>query len=221
MADTLFTKLQQTTKLIRKVALRPGQVVQYHDPNTGMLRERTEPLAACGALTFEIHNLTGDEALVADAKITAVPPPIYQKQESPSGRGDVEVLVGHDDQSPVYLKELRKQQPTKDAVICLYGCPALMESTPGETVDQKAEALIKNLPGGLVGWLADQIDTLQMLTAVGEEEVARFLSNGSKGRSASSSSTRSQTHGKNNSKKKRTARTSPTKKPKSPKHGDI
>lgn len=213
MAATLFTKLQQTTRIIRKVALRPGQTIQYLDETTGLLRERTEPLAAYEALTFEIHNLTTEEALKADAQIKAVPPPIFQKQESPGGRGDVDALVGYDDQSPAYLNELRQQQPMKDAMICLYGCPALMESTPGETIDAKAEALIKNLPGGLIGWLADKIDTLQMLTAVGEEEVARFLSEGSTERNASNSSTRSQTSGKGNSKKKPTGRTSTLKKP--------
>lgn len=214
MAETLFTKLQQTTRLIRKVALRPGQVVQYFDSSTGKLRERTEPLAACEALTFEIHNLTTEEALKADAQITVVPPPILQKQESPSGRGDVDALVGYDDQNPEYLNKLRQQQPTKDAFICLYGCPDLMASTPGESIEAKAEALIKNLPGGLIGWLADKIDTLQMLTAVGEEEVARFLSEGSTEASASDSTNRSQTNGRKRSKKKQTARISPTKKPK-------
>ncbi len=212
MSETLYDSLKQTGRMLRKVALQPGQRVQSLDPSTGMIVERTEPLISAKPIVFEIHNLTGEEALLADSMITATPPAILQKQESPSGRGDVEALVGYDDQHPGYLAELRKEQPKKDALICLFGCPALMESTPGSDNEQKVKNLIDNLPGGLIGWLADQIDNLQVLTAVGNEAVTRFLSAGSVEASASNSTKRSRTNGKAKSTSKRTAKTSSSKK---------
>ncbi len=212
MSDNLFDKLQQTTRVIRKVALRPGETIEELNPATGKIMERDVPIMSMEPVTFEIHSITTEEAQTADEFITAIPEPIIQRQESPSGKGDVDALVGYDDQHPKYLADLRKQVPMKNAAMCLFGCPALMSSTPGGNLEEKARKLVSSLPGGMIDWLADRIDRLKIFTAVGEEAVSRFLSQGSGEQSASSSNTRSRTNGSGKSGKKPTARTSTTKK---------
>ena len=212
MSDTLFAQLEGMCRLKRPVILQPGQKTEYFDTATGKMQERTDPMIGTQPIRFEITNITANEAIEAEEMITAAPPVITQEQPSPTRIGTVIAEVGRDYDHPAYLAQLRKEQPMKEAAICLFGCPALRESTPGNTVREKAEALVSRVPGALLGWLSEQINTLAALAAVGEKEVQDFLALGSGGvPSSADTSARSRTAGSGKSSKDSTAPTSSSK----------
>lgn len=135
-----------------------------------------------------------------------------REEPSPNGIGTVEVQVGYDYEHPEYLRRVQEQRPLRDAAVCLFGCPALMETTPGADITAKVSSLVNKLPSGLLEWIAEKINTLAALTAVGEEEVAAFFSNGSEDSPSSPNSTdRSRTNGKRKPSNGKTERTSTTK----------
>lgn len=207
--ENLFAQLEGMARIKRPVVLQPGQGVDYFDPESGKIKTRTVPMVGVEPIRFEINNITADEALEAEAMITAEAPKIIQEQPSPTRVGTVMAEVGRDYEDGAYLKALREQQPLKQAMVCLFGCEALRTTTPGNTLKEKAESLVKRIPGGLLGWLSEQIDTLAALTAVGEDEVASFLASVSADTPASRSSKgASKTGGSRKSSTGKKARTS-------------
>lgn len=210
--SNLFQELYGMCRQTRPIILQPGQKTSIQDPKTGRIRSETLPLAAAKPIRFEIHNLTPNEMILADGFITARPPAKIQEEPNPRGVGLVQVHVGYDEENPDYLAERQKQSYMRDAVVCLCGCPALKSTTPGDDIPAKARELVASMPAALLGWLANEIDTLTVITAVGEEEVESFLAAGSTEETSSPDSAgRSQTKGKGGSSKGSTGRTGTTK----------
>jgi hypothetical protein len=212
LAVNLFESLQQVRRLRRRVVLQPGQKTDIQDPATGRIVTQTHPMVGAEPIIFEIQNVTANEIIEADGMITAQPPKVFQEQPSPSRIGTVQAHVGYDYDDPEYIAKRNQQSYKREACVCLHGCPDLMTTTPGATVADKVEKLVAALPAALLGWLAEQIDTLSLITAVGEEEVESFLAAGS-GTSSSSGSSRkaSPASGRSKSSKSSTAATSTTK----------
>lgn len=220
VAINLFERLQEVRRLRRRVVLQPGQKTDIQDPATGRIVTQTHPMAGVEPILFEIQNVTANEIIEADGMITAQPPKIFQEQPSPSRVGMVQAHVGYDYDDPEYIAKRNQQSYRREACVCLYGCPDLMSTTPGAGVAEKVDKLVSALPAALLGWLAEQIDTLSLITAVGEEEVESFLAAGSAtSKSSGSSSARSQASGKNKSSNGSTAATSTTKRGKRPTTG--
>ncbi len=212
VATNLFESLQQMRRLRRRVVLQPGQKTDVQDPLTGRISTQTHPMAGVEAIVFEIQNVTANEIIEADGMITAQPPKVFQEQPSPTRVGMVQAHVGYDYDDPEYVAKRNQQSYRREACVCLHGCPALMESTPGNGIPEKVDKLVAALPAALLGWLAEQIDTLSLITAVGEEEVESFLAAGSGTTpSSGSSKRRSRASGSAKSSKNSTAATSPTK----------
>ena len=159
MSENLFEEFAGMTRRTVKVALK-------HESTT-------KPIV------FEIHTVTANEMLESDDVISAKPPAIYQDQASPSRVGTVKALVGYDHDDPKYIAERQKQLPVREAMICIYGCPALRETTPGTTAHEKADTLVQRIPAMVVSWLCQKIETISIEQAVGEEDVSLFLANGS------------------------------------------
>ena len=139
----------------------------------------TPPTVGTQPLKFMIHAITANEIAEADALVTAAPPADFQEQPSPTGRGTVNTRIGYNYEDPAYLAEKAKQIPLRDAAICLYGCTALAESTPGTTLKDKIQSLTSKIPAAVLDWVAIEITSLAMISAVGEEAVASFLAQGS------------------------------------------
>jgi hypothetical protein len=180
MSETnLFQQLSGMCRKTRPIVLQPGQKTNIQNPVTGRIQTETVPMPSSQPIRFEIHNLSPNEMIEADNFITERPPAKYQEEPNPRGPGLIKVHVGYDEENPDYLAKRHQQSYLRDAAVCLAGCPALRESTPGETREQKAKTLTESLPAALLGWLANEIDTLTVITAVGEEEVESFLAAGS------------------------------------------
>lgn len=213
MSDhSLFNQFAEMTTIRRPIAMHPGQEVEYVNPQTGKIQTRTAPISGTSPIRFEIHSITANQSLQAESYITAQPPAMKREEASPSGMGTVEVQVGYDYEHPEYLRQVQAQRPLRDAAVCLFGCPTLRESTPGGDIGDKIKKLVETLPAGLLEWISDKINTLAALTAVGEEEVAAFFSNGSVSSPSSPNSTeRSRTSGSGKSSSGKTGPTSPTK----------
>jgi hypothetical protein len=211
MSDNLFTQLEALCRLKRPVLFQPGTEIEYFDSSRGTMVKGTTPMEGVKPIRFEITSITANEALEAEGMITASAPAIMQEQPAPQRVGTVMTQVGYDYEHPEYLKQLRKEQPMRDAAICILGCPALRETTPGETLREKADSLVKRVPGAMLVWMAEQVSTMAALTAVGEKEVADFLAHGS-GATQSSQNTkgRSRTGGRKKSSKDSTDPTSTT-----------
>jgi hypothetical protein len=213
MSETnLFEQLSSIRRIRRKVALQPGEKIEIPDPVTGRATIQTLPMAGAEKIVFEIHSITANEMIEAEGMMTEKPPKVFQTQPSPTRVGTVEAHVGYDYEDPEYLAKRQQQSYLKDAVICLHGCPALKQTTPGDDTPAKAKKLAESIPGALLSWLANEIDTLSLITAVGNEEVEDFLAAGSgTAKSSAGSSNRSRTSGKGKSSKGSTAATSTTK----------
>lgn len=205
--NNLFQQLSGMCRTTRPIVLQPGQKTNIQDPATGRVRTESLPLAGSKPIRFEVHNLTPNEMIEADAFITERAPAKYQEEPNPRGPGLIRVHVGYDEEHPEYLAKRHEQSYLRDAAVCLFGCPMLRESTPGGNTPEKARKLAESLPAALLGWLANEIDTLTVITAVGEEEVESFLAAGSAaGTSSSDSAGRSRTKGKGSSSKDSTRR---------------
>ena len=210
--DSLFASLQKMRRQTVQVVLQPGTRRNVTNSVTGVTSTLTDPMVGTNPLVFEIHSVTANEVVEADRLITEHPPAIYQDEASPSRVGMVRVLKGYDLEDPKYIAARQAQIPMRDAAICLYGCPALAESTPGTTLNDKIAKLLAEIPGVLLDWLCREIETISLITAVGETDVASFLAAGSNA-SPSSSATKEPTQagGKNKRSTASTARTSTTK----------
>lgn len=223
MSETnLFDSLTDLRRTTVKVALQSGTRFTPIDPITrhALLNPLTRkpevmtvPMSGTKPIVFEIHPVTANEIMIADAAFTARPPKIYEEQPSPSRVGTVKVQKGYDYEDPEFVAKRQEQAPKRNALLCLYGCPALTTSTPGNTMDDKATKLLAEIPGLIIEWLCNEIETISVLTAVGDEDVASFLAEGSAGtdtKSSKPSSKRSPDGGKSRPSKDSTAPTSTT-----------
>ena len=202
MSDNLFDQLQGIRQQAVRIVLQSGTRFAnpaYNPQDPESEPYFTSPTIGTQPIVFEVHAVTANEINEADAMIAVLPPPVYQEQTSPSGRGMVQVLVDYDYAEPAYVAKRQAQIPLRDATICLYGCQALGESTPGATIHEKAKALVEKVPAAVLEWLAREIGNLSMITAVGEEQVASFLareSTATGGKSSSDTSSPSRTRTK-------------------------
>lgn len=213
MSDTpsLFDQLSGMTTIRRPVVIHPGQEVEFVDPVTKRIQTRTAPISGVEPIRFEITSIPAAHSRIAEAMITAQPPPMKREEPGPNGYGTVEVQVGYDYEHPIYLKQVQEQRASRDAAVCLFGCPALYSTTPGDNLEAKVKHLVEKLPSGLLEWISEKINTLAALTAVGEEDVQAFFSKGSEDSPSSPSSTeRSRTNGKRKSSSAKTGSTSTT-----------
>ena len=190
MSD-LFNQLQGIRSQPVRIVLQSGTrqanpAYNPQDPNSEPYF--TSPTIGTQPIEFEVHAVTANEINDADKMITEMPPPIYQEQASPTGRGTVQALVDYDYAEPKYVAARQAQIPLRDAAICISGCEALAASTPGTGTQEKARTLMEKVPAAILEWLAREIGTLSILTAVGDEEVAGFLAKGSTDTAGASSS---------------------------------
>lgn len=178
------------------VALMPGQMIALSGG-----RQAPSPLVGAERIVFEIRAISANELLEADRVMNAVkPPPMYEEQSRPGTVGMVKVQVGYDFEHPDYVEKRQEQLIPRQALICLFGCPDLMGSTPGGSDAEKAKALQERVPAVLLDWLCGQIEALCLLHAVGPEDVASFFPKGSDDTdtgNSKSSSDRSQVGGNN------------------------
>lgn len=191
-----------------RVALQPGERITH--PVTGA--SSTAPMAGTEPMVFEIHSISANEILDADRVITEAPPKIFQDEPNPKGVGSVSVMKGYDHDDPDYISKRQAQVPRRNAMICLFGCPALAESTPGTQTGEKIEKLLSEIPGVLLDWLCEQIETISILSVVGDENVSSFLAEGSEA-TPSSSATKPRSPAGEKSKRSKDSKepTSPTK----------
>ncbi len=226
MSDSIFSQLENirgaTVPAVLQSGTRyPNPRFNPHDP--GSEPYLTAPAVGSKPLKFDIHPITANEINDADALITEMPPALIQEQASPTGRGTVQARVGYDYDDPAYLAKRQKQIPLRDAAICLFGCDALRNSTPGASIKEQAENLASKVPSAVLEWLKTEIGDIAMITAVGEKDVTSFLAEGS-GSSATKSSKNTSTLSPKKRKKKasngRTARTSNTSSAKPPGSGE-
>ena len=212
MSTNLFDELTRVRREKVRVVLQPGERRVYVNPETGRQHVSEAPRIGSKPIEFEIQTVTSNEAIDADRMITAKAPPIYQEEMSPSRIGMVKVLKGYDFEEPGYVIERQSQVPRREAAICLFGCPALAETTPGNTLEEKIQKILTDLPAALIEWLCREIESIPILSAVGSEDVESFLASGS-GVTPSSNDTnkRSLRGGKSNASKDSKAPTSATK----------
>lgn len=210
--DNLFESLSALCRTTRPIALQPGMKVTVEGPG-GMPVQQDVLLPGSRPIVFEVHNLSGDDMIACDKFITAEAPKKIETVAEKIGTKDVH--VGYDYEDPKFVRERQEQSYQREAAICILGCPALRETTPGETLEEKSRELRAKAPAATITWLAEQIDTLTIFTAVGEEDVERFLASGSTdARESSATGRRSQAKGKGASNNGKTPRTSATKKTK-------
>jgi hypothetical protein len=176
MATNLFEQLAGARDVLVPVVLQPGQFIR--DAVTG----RDIPIAVKGSspIRFDIRTISGDEVSAADAILDKVKPPVIEREEpNPKGVGTIRVHAGYDHDSPDYVAQRNQLLPLRHAMVCLAGCPALLDSTPGDSPEAKAKLICTRLGAALVEWMAQQIENLAVLNAVGQEDVERFFPEGS------------------------------------------
>lgn len=192
MSD-LYSQFLETSALTIPCALQANAEVV--DPETGLTRAVLAP--GSKPMFFDLRHLTPDENLAADAVLNAAkPPPTFHEENRAGTVGSSKIQDGYDWDHPDYIAARQKLLPKRNAYVCLYGCPALMESTPGDTVEAKAQHLMKSISTFIVQWIASRLDNLGMFTGVGEEEVNLFLAGKSGGASSSAGSSSAKAPGK-------------------------
>lgn len=216
MSASLFNELkelrgQEVPVILQSGTRRPNPAYDPEDRTKGPA-EIIDPTIGTKPIKFKIHSITANEMNEAEAFITAKPRELFEEQPNPKGVGMVNSFVGYDYQDPNFILTRDRETPKRDAVICLRGCTALGESTPGESLEKKIETLMENIPAAILEWLAREIGTISILTAVGPKDVERFLSQGSESpKSSGPSSTPSRASAKGKSSRSKTGRTSATK----------
>lgn len=182
MSDNLFEQLNGLRQQTVPIALQSGtrQANPNYDARDPESRPYfTSPTTGTAPIQFMIHPISADEIAEADMMITELPPTEFQEQPSPGRVGTVQARIGPMYDDPAYLAAKQKQIPHRDAAICLFGCPALGETTPGITLKDKIQNLTSKVPAAILEWLAREIGDISIITAVGEKEVASFLANAS------------------------------------------
>lgn len=203
----LFDELSSIRSAEIPIVLRPAQMVPG-------LTGAPIPIALrdSRAVHLKVHAISPNELVAADSILDRASPPVIMREEpNPKGVGMVQVQAGYDYDQPAYVAARQRLLPLRHAMICLAGCTALTESTPGESLEHKAQLLCDKLGAAVVGWLAEQIENLAFLTAVGDEQVAAFFQQGSGGSPSSpGSNSRSRQQKKSAGSKSSTRQTSNT-----------
>jgi hypothetical protein len=166
-------------------------------------------------IVFEVHAITPNEVMMADALITAQPPQMFEEHAKTGTVGMVKVQTGWDYEDPAYAAERQKQVPLRDAHIAIMGCPALRETTPGKEQGIAAQArhLLESLPAAVLEFLSVNIEKISIYNVIGNEEVTNFLAEGSTAKDtkgSKGSGGRSQAKRKKPQAKKATRKTSTT-----------
>ncbi len=181
--STLFDQLSAMRSTRVPCALQSAAEVT--DPQTGIAT--VVRLPGSEPILFEIQQVSPDELTAADAILDAAKPPAITRSETRPGTvGATLVQEGYDWDHPDYIAERQRLLVKRNALLCIYGCPALMESTPGVTPMDKAEALLNGIGSMVLSWLSTNLEKMTMFTGVGETEVALFLA-GKSGDAKSSS----------------------------------
>lgn len=176
--DNLFTRLETYRKALVPIAIQLSQTRQ--NAQTG--GEETVAVENTTKLKFHIHSITSNELRDAEAVLdAAVAPKVYAEEPASTGHGMVKVLTGYDFEDPEYVAKRDSLLPRRHAHVALAGCPELMESTPGETLPQKVDALLDRIPSVVIQMIAYQIENLGVSGAVGQEDVDRFFTDASGG----------------------------------------
>ncbi len=190
------------------------------DPETG--RSTVLRLPNAKPILFEIQQVSPHELMEADDLLNqAKPPRLTHEENRPGTMGTVTVQDGFDELDPTYIAERQKLLVKRNALLCIYGCPMLMETTPGNTPLDKAEKLMQSIGAIVLAWLTDKLEKMTMFTGVGESEVALFLADAPAGaKSSGGSNKKSQPGAKNGSSKGKTAARSNTSRTKRPSSGE-
>lgn len=173
---SLFDQLAAAREVMIPVYLQSATFES--DPETG----RMAPVKVPGQepIRFDIRSLSCDELVAADAVLDAAKPrKILRDEPGPRGVGMIQVEAGWDTDHPDYIKERSELLPQRHAMVCLAGCPALAESTPGNSMLEQARTLTERLPAVIVEWLAGEIEKIAMFNAVGHDAVDRVFPKGS------------------------------------------
>jgi hypothetical protein len=193
MSDNLFESLSGMQEKTIPAILQPGTriLIAAEGRSTVVPAPNTVPLR------FEIQPITSNQLMVANEVLdAAVPPPLYEESARTGTMGMTKTPIGRDHDDPDYLARLAKLRPKRNAILCLHGCPALMETTPGVNVEEKAKALLSGVPAFVIIWLASELEDASFLAGVGEDKVAAFFQEGSAASGSSkSTSGRSRTKG--------------------------
>ena len=183
--ENLFASLAGMQAKTIPAILQPGtRILLASEGRTSVIpAPTTEPLR------FEIQPVTSNQIVMANQVLdAAIPPPLYEESARPGTVGSTRTPIGRDHDDPAYLAELAKLRPKRNALLCLFGCPALMQTTPGVTLDEKVKTLLERIPAFVIIWLASELEDASYLAGVGEDKVAAFFPEGSAD-SASSKST--------------------------------
>lgn len=212
MSKNLFEQISNLTTHTTRILLAPGERVYDENINSSYSVPAKE--AKGNEIIFDIHAITPNQSILADSKITAKPPQVFEEHPNPKGVGIVRVMVGYDDQDPSYIALIQTQKPMRDAYIALMGCELLFETAPGNTLDEKANSILEKFPAFIVEFLALNIERISIYNRVGNDDVESFLAAGSDDtntNTSKSSSGRSQASKKKQPSKSSTARTRNTK----------
>lgn len=206
--SSLFDQFESMRKQSIPCALQSGAEVV--DPETGKTGHVMLP--GSKPIHFEIHQVSSNEMIEADAVLLAAKPPELTHEEARGGTmGMVKVSDGYDLDDPGYLAERHRLMPRRNAMVCLFGCDALRESTPGNSLDEKADAIVNRMGAVIVQWMADKIENFMLFAGVGEREVAIFLASSSaEPASSKNSKTKSPRASSKRASKGRTEPASPT-----------
>jgi hypothetical protein len=215
--SSLFEQLSgMQTKRI-PCALQPA--TEIADPKTG--QQRLVLLPDSKPIQFEIQQVTPNQMIESYSILMEAKPPRLTHTEARAGSmGPITVQDGYDYDDPDYIAARQKLLPLRNSLLCIYGCPALRETTPGATPQEQAKTLMDGIGSLVVEWLSNRIENQTMIAGVGEEEVASFLA-GKSGAAKSSGSSRQKCPAgrKSSASTGSTARRSATKKGKRPASG--
>jgi hypothetical protein len=221
MSETnLFDQLSGLTRKTTRILFAPGE--RIFDEQTGQSYSIPQPGVV--PIVFEVHAITPNEVMMADAVITALPPQMFEEHAKTGTVGMVKVMTGYDYDCPAYAAARQKQVPLRDAHIAIMGCPALRETTPGKEQGIAAQAakLLECLPAAVLEFLAVNIEKISIYNVIGNEEVTSFLAAGSTAkdtRGSKGSGGRSPRQRKKQPVKKATRKTSTTSSTPPPKRG--
>jgi hypothetical protein len=113
------------------------------------------PTSKTRPITMDCVELSSSSAETIDSMGYEVIPPITTKKVVSSDRvGMTDEADGYDETDPTYRKARLAMSLKQDAYVCLYGCPKLHEATPGNTTEDKAQALLDKGSQSIVAGLA-------------------------------------------------------------------
>lgn len=131
-------------------------------------------------LRFDIRSVSAAEFREAEAIVDeAKAPALTTEERASTGVGSRTIQTGYDFEDPGYLAERSTKVLLRNGLLALYGCPKLMETTPGASPRAKAEELVRKIPHVALIFLVQEIENLGIRGAVGAAEVDRFFTENS------------------------------------------